>query len=113
MAKNKKIRLKMSLRKDDLVKVISGIDSTKTGKILKVLPTEGKIVVEGVNVAKKHSKPRPPKVPQGGILEKAMPISAGKVMLVCPKCNKPVRVKKVANPEGKFVRVCRKCGDSI
>lgn len=113
MANKVKERMKMNVRKDDTVVVLSGRDKDKRGKVVKVMPAEGKIVVEGVNVVKKHSKPRPPKVPQGGILEKAMPINPSKVMLVCTKCDKPVRVKKEISQDGVKTRVCRKCGESI
>ncbi len=113
MANKVELRMKVNVRKNDTVMVLSGKDKDKRGKVVKVLPAEGKVVVEGVNVVKKHSKPKPPKVPQGGILEKAMPIDSSKVMLVCDKCDKPVRVKKSVSSEGVRIRVCRKCGEQI
>ena len=99
---------KMHVKKDDTVKVIAGKDKGKQGKVLEVLPSKNKVLVEGVNVVKKHTRPRPPKVPQGGILEKAMPVSASNVMLVCPQCSVPVRPKRSDK-----TRVCRKCNEQI
>ena len=113
MANNVKERMKINVRKNDKVVILSGKDKGKTGKVVKVMPTEGKIVVEGVNVVKKHSKPRPPKVPHGGILEKAMPIDSCKAMLMCTKCDKAVRVKKHVSADGTYTRECRKCGETI
>ena len=104
--------MKVHVKKNDTVLVLSGKYKGKKSKVVKVMPSEGMIIVEGVNVVKRHSKPRPPKVPQGGILEKAMPIHAGKVMLMCPKCDKAVRIRKSVE-EGKNTRICRKCEASI
>lgn len=104
--------MKVHVKKNDTVLVLSGKYKGKKSKVVKVMPAEGMIVVEGVNVVKRHSKPRPPKVPQGGILEKAMPIHAGKVMIVCSKCDKAVRVKKTIE-DGQKARICRKCGSSL
>ncbi len=99
---------KMHIKKDDKVKVIAGKYRGKEGKVLQVMPDERKLLVDGVNIVKKHTKPRPPKVPQGGILEKAMPVEASNVMLVCSQCSLPVRPKR-ANK----ARVCRRCNEEI
>ena len=79
---------KMSIKKDDLVVVLSGKDKGKQGKILEVMPKEGKVVVEKINVVSRHTKPRK-QGDQGGILKKEAPLYACKVQKVCPKCNKP------------------------
>ena len=79
---------KMSIRKDDLVVVLSGKDKGKQGKVLEVMPKSGKVVVEKINVVSRHTKPRK-QGEQGGILKKEAPIYACKVQRVCPKCNKP------------------------
>ncbi|MGN1001730.1 MAG: 50S ribosomal protein L24 [Oscillospiraceae bacterium] len=101
----------MNIRKDDKVIVLSGKDKGKEGKVLSVTPKTGKLVVEGVNVASKHVKPRK-QGDQGGIIKVETPIYACKVMVVCPKCGKPTRVAhKVA--DGKSVRVCKKCGANL
>ena len=88
-------------------------DKGKRAKVLEVMPSEGKLLVEGVNVMKKHTKPRPPKVPQGGILEKSMPIDASNVMLICPRCDKPIRVGYKITGAGVKERICRKCKEII
>ena len=117
MAKTKLIdRPSIHVRKNDLVVVLSGKDKDKKGKVLEVLPQKGKVLVDGVNVAKRHTKPRPPAIPTGGILEKALPINASKVQLVCNKCNKPTRIAKKAVQEGNkthYVRVCKHCNEEI
>ena len=114
MANKIKKPAKIHVKKGDTVVVLTGTDKDKRGKVSKVMPFEGKVIVDGVNMAKRHTKARPPQVPQGGIIEKAMPIDSCKVMLVCPKCNKPVRAMKVESDKnsGKK-RVCRRCGEEI
>ena len=104
---NKKIHVK----KDDTVIVISGDDKGKKGKVLRVSPTEGKVIIDGVNLVKKHVKPRK-QGEEGGIIDAEGAIYACKVALYCPKCDKGVRAKH--NIEGdKKVRVCAKCGAEI
>jgi large subunit ribosomal protein L24 len=103
---------KIRIKKSDNVVVLSGKDKGKRAKVLEVNPEKTTVLVEGVNVMKKHTKPRPPKVPQGGILEKAMPIHVSNVMLVCPHCDKPVRIK-TRETGGERDRVCRKCKEII
>ena len=107
---------KMSIKKDDLVVVLSGKDKGKQGKVLAVMPKESKVIVEKVNVVSRHTKPRK-QGEEGGILKKEAPIYACKVQKVCPKCNKPTRiahkrVKKVVSGKEKYmsIRVCKKCG---
>jgi len=101
----------MEIRKDDKVVVLSGKDKGKEGKVLTAMPKEGKLIVEGVNVASKHQKPRK-QGEEGGIIKMPTPIYACKVMVVCPKCGKPTRVAhKLEN--GKSVRICKKCGANL
>ena len=101
----------MKIKKGDTVVVLSGKDKGKQGKILEVMPKEGKVVVEKINVVSRHTKPRK-QGDQGGILKKEAPLCACKVQKVCPKCNKPTRIgHKVEG--GKKVRVCKKCGAEI
>lgn len=102
----------MSIKKDDLVVVLSGKDKGKQGKVLAVLPSESKVIVEGVNIATKHKKPTS-QTDQGGIVKKEAPIYACKVQRVCPKCNKPTRPAHKMLEGGKKVRVCKKCGAEI
>ena len=101
----------MNIRRDDKVVVLSGKDKGVEGKVLKADPKAGKVVVEGVNVATKHQKPRK-QGEEGGIIQKEAPLYACKVMRVCPKCDKPTRAaSKIV--DGKKVRVCKHCGAEI
>ena len=101
----------MNIRKDDKVVVLSGKDKGKQGKILTADPKAEKVIVEGVNVATKHQKPRK-QGEEGGIIKVETPIYACKVMVVCPKCGKPTRVAHKLDA-GKSVRVCKKCGANL
>ena len=103
---------KMSIKKDDLVVVLSGKDKGKQGKVLKVQPKSGKVIVEKVNMVSRHTKPRK-QGEQGGIMQKEAPIYACKVQRVCPKCNKPTRLGHKILEDGKKVCVCKKCGAEI
>lgn len=103
--------VKLHVKKGDTVVVLSGKDKGKEGKIISAMPRAGKVVVEGVNKVKRHSKPSL-KVPNGGIITKEMPLHACKVQLVCPACNKPTRVGH-KDVNGKNSRVCKKCGEVI
>ena len=101
----------MNIKKDDKVIVLSGKDKGKQGKVLVAEPKTMKVIVEGVNVATKHQKPRK-QGEEGGIIKVETPIYASKVQLVCPKCGKATRVgHKIEN--GKKSRVCKKCGAEI
>ena len=100
---------KMNVKKGDLVEVISGKDRGTRAEVIRALPSEGKVVVEGVAVAKKHQKPMQ-MGEAGGIIEKEMSIDVSNVELVCPECGKATRVGHAVNAEGKKVRVCKKCG---
>ncbi|MBQ3442301.1 MAG: 50S ribosomal protein L24 [Selenomonadaceae bacterium] len=103
--------IKLHVKKGDTVVVLSGKDKGKQGKVISAMPKAGKVVVEGVNKVKRHSKPSL-KVPQGGIITKEMPLHACKVQLVCPACNKPTRIGH-KDVNGKNSRVCKKCGEVI
>ena len=103
---------KMSIRKDDTVIVLSGKDKGKQGKVLEVMPKDGKVVVEKVNVVSRHQKPRR-QGEQGGIMKKEASIYACKVQRVCPKCGKPTRAAHKLMDGGKKVRICKKCGAEI
>ena len=102
----------MHIKTNDTVIVLSGRDKGKQGKVMSVDPKAGKALVEGVNVAKRHKKPRKQGQP-GGIISKETPIYTGKIMRVCPKCNKPTRLAHRIEDDGKKVRVCKKCGAKI
>ena len=98
----------MNVKKNDTVVVLSGKDKGKRGKVLSVDPKTRKVVVEKINMASRHQKPRK----QGGIIQKEIPLYASKVMTVCPKCSKPTRVAHKVEG-GKKVRVCKHCGAEI
>jgi len=103
---------KVNVKKGDLVVVLTGKNRGKRGKVLRVLPREGKVLVEGVNVVKKHQKPTQ-KIMQGGIIDMEAPVDASNVMLVCSKCHKPTRAGKKVLASGKSVRVCKNCDEVI
>ena len=102
---------KMHVKKGDTVVVLSGKDKGKQGKIISAMPKKSQVVVEDVNKVKRHTKPSV-KAPQGGILDKEMPLHACKVMLVCPSCNKPTKIGH-KTVDGKNVRICKKCGEIV
>lgn len=99
------------LRKGDLVKVLSGKDKGKTGKIIKTLPEKNKVVIEKVNVIKKHK--RPDQKSKGGILEKEAAMDASKVSIICGKCKEAARIRNRVLDDGKKIRICSKCNDVI
>ena len=103
---------KMTIRKGDTVKVISGKDRGKTGKVLRSVPEKSRVVVEKVNLVKKAMRPTQQN-PQGGISTVEAPIHVSNVMLVCPSCKQPTRVSNKRDENGKKVRVCKKCGKDI
>ena len=103
---------KMSIKKGDTVIVLSGKDKGKQGKVLTAMPADRKVIVEGINVVSRHTKPRK-QGEEGGILKKEAAIYACKVQKVCPKCNKPTRPAHKMLADGKKVCVCKKCGAEI
>ncbi|MCS7215019.1 MAG: 50S ribosomal protein L24 [Thermodesulfovibrio sp.] len=102
----------LRIKKGDTVMVLSGKDRDKKGRVLVVMPKKERLIVEGVNIVKKHQKPSR-KYPQGGIIEKEFPIYISKVMLVCPKCDRPTRIGARILEDGRKVRVCKKCKEVI
>jgi large subunit ribosomal protein L24 len=105
---------KVHVKTGDTVVILSGKDKGKTGKVLEVSPSEGKVIVEGRNQVTKHVKPRK-MGDQGGIVKAEAPLYASKVMLVCPHCNKPTRLAHKIEENGKKMRVCKndKCGKTF
>lgn len=101
------------VKKDDTVVVLSGKDKDRRGKVLGVEPKRNKVLVDGVNVVRRHTKPRPPRFPQGGIIEKTLPIDLSNVMLVCPKCDKPTRPSAKVSEDGTRSRSCKHCNEQI
>ena len=102
----------LKIRKGDRVRVLSGKDKGKEGEVMRALPREGKVIVDGVNVARKSQRPTRA-TQQGGIIDKDMPIQVSNVALVCPSCGKPTRVGYTIDKSGEKARVCKKCGGEI
>lgn len=102
----------MKIRKNDTVLVIAGKARGKKGKVHLVLPEEQRLVVEGVNIIKRHTRPRPG-VRQAGIVEREAPLHLSNVMVMCTKCDRPVRVGFRFLEDGRKVRVCRACKEVI
>ncbi|MGQ9656712.1 MAG: 50S ribosomal protein L24 [Fimbriimonadales bacterium] len=102
----------MKIRTGDTVEVISGKDKGQRGRVLRAMPRENRVVVDGLNLVWKHQKPR--QVNQKGAkIQMPAPLFASKVMLVCPHCNKTTRVGRVRGQDGKLYRVCKKCNEII
>jgi large subunit ribosomal protein L24 len=104
--------IKYKVRKNDNVMVIKGRERGKTGKVLRVLPEAGRVVVERLNLVKRHSKQRGPQSPSG-IVEKEAPLRIENVMIFCDRCNAPVRVGVKAATDGSSMRICRRCGEAL
>ena len=102
----------MKIKKDDTVVVIAGKDKGKKGKVRQSSHKEGHVVVEGINIVKRHTKPRGT-VRQAGIIEHEAKLHVSDVMLLCPKCNHPVRLGSHILNDGNRVRVCRRCQEVI
>ncbi len=102
----------MHIRKKDKVKIVAGNDRGKIGEVLKVFPGSERIVVEKVNMIKRHSR-KSQKMPQGGIIEKEAPIDVSNVMLICPKCGNPARTGTAVLGDGTRVRTCKKCQEML
>ena len=97
------------IRKNDNVLVIAGRDRGKRGRVLRVLPRKGRLIVEGVNFIKRHTRPNPQRNIKGGIVEREAALSASNVQLVCPDCGAPTRIGSRRLDDGRSVRFCRKC----
>ncbi|HHW15610.1 MAG TPA: 50S ribosomal protein L24 [Firmicutes bacterium] len=103
---------KVHVKKGDLVKVLTGKDRGKRGKVLSVEPDKGRVLVDGVNILKRHTKPTQ-KAPQGGIVERPGPLAASNVMLVCPNCDEATRIGRERDAAGNVRRICKSCGRPI
>jgi large subunit ribosomal protein L24 len=102
--------MKSRLKKGDFVQVIKGEDIGKKGRIIRVIPEEGKVLVEGINFVMKHTKPKAVDK-QGGIIQMEKPVSISNVMYFCMKCNKPTRLKIKILQDGSKTRYCKRCGE--
>jgi large subunit ribosomal protein L24 len=102
----------LKIKKGDRVRVLTGKDRGKDGNVTRVLPATGKVIVDGVNVAKKHQRATKATM-QGGIIDKDMPLPVANVALLCPSCGKTTRVGYRIDGDGTKVRVCKKCGGEM
>ncbi len=101
----------MRIEKGDRVQVLTGKDRGKTGEVMRVLPARNRVIVDGVNVAKRSTRAKRGTM-QGGIIDKDMPVHASTVAMVCPQCG-PTRIGVRIDDQGRKVRVCRKCGGDL
>jgi large subunit ribosomal protein L24 len=102
-------RLATPIRKNDTVVVTAGRDRGKRGRVLRILPEKNRLIVEGVNMIKRHTRPNPAKQVKGGIVEREASLHASNVQLVCPECGASTRIGRKTLEDGRKVRVCRKC----
>ena len=102
-------KLQTPVRKNDTVAVMTGKDSGKRGRVLRVLPAKNRVIVEGVNFIKRQTKPNPGRNIKGGVVEREASLHASNVQLVCPECSKPTRLGRRILGDGRKVRICRKC----
>lgn len=103
----------LSLRKGDQVRVIAGRDKGRSGRILSVNLGKATCTVEHVNTVKRHTRPNPAKQIKGGIVEREAPIHVSNVMVICPSCSKPTRVRHERLADGTKVRACHRCGTTL
>ncbi len=104
--------MKLKIKKGDTVMVVAGRDRGKTGKVLRVAPTKAQAFVERLHVVKRHQKPKSAQS-AGGIVEKEAPIAISNLMVLCGKCNEPVRIGRKVLEDGRRVRFCRECNEQI
>jgi large subunit ribosomal protein L24 len=102
-------RLQTPIRKNDSVVVTTGKDAGKRGRVLRVLPDKNRLLVEGVNLIKRHTKPNPGKNIKGGVVQREASLHASNVQLVCPECGEKTRIGHKVLADGRKVRVCRRC----
>ncbi|HYN08157.1 MAG TPA: 50S ribosomal protein L24 [Vicinamibacterales bacterium] len=98
-----------TIRKNDNVLVVTGRDRGKRGRVLRVVPAKDRVIVEGVNFIKRHTRPNPQRNVKGGIVEREAPLAASNVQLVCPECGAQTRVGRKQLDDGRRVRFCVKC----
>jgi len=104
--------VKMSIKKNDQVKILAGREVGKQGKVLKVFPQTQRAIVEGLNFIKKAERPSQ-KMAQGGIVEKEAPLHVSNLQVICKHCNKPTRTGRKRIEDGSVVRICKKCGEVL
>ena len=103
----------INIRKGDNVRVMTGKDAGKNGRVLSVNPRKNTVIVEHANIIKRHTRPNPSKNIKGGIVEKEGPINVSNVMIVCSSCGKHARIGHNVLPDGTKVRACKRCGTTL
>jgi large subunit ribosomal protein L24 len=106
-------RLQTPVRKNDTIVVVGGKDRGKRGRVLRVIPDRNRVIVEGVNFIKRHTRPNPQKNVKGGVVEREASLHASNVQIVCPECGAPARIGHSLLGDGRKVRVCRKCDGAV
>ena len=106
-------RLQTPVRKNDTVLVVGGKDRGKRGRVLRVIPGRNRVLVEGVNFIKRHTRPNPQQNIKGGVVEREASLHASNVQIVCPECGAPTRIGRQVLDDGRKVRVCRKCDGAV
>jgi large subunit ribosomal protein L24 len=107
------MNVEMNVRKNDRVMVIAGKNKGKSGRVIEVQPRKGKVLVEGVNIIKRHNRANTRRGVQGGIIEREAPIDVSNVMVICPHCGAPTRSSHQVLGDGARIRACKKCGAVI
>ncbi len=102
----------LGIKKNDTAIVLSGKEKGKKGRVITVMPSKEKAIIENINIIKKHMKPNKQNT-QGGIISKEAPLHISKIMLICPKCTKTTRISSVMIESGKKLRMCKKCKEVI
>ena len=106
-------RLQTPVRKNDTVLVVGGKDRGKRGRVLRVIPDRNRVLVEGVNFIKRHTRPNPQRNIKGGVVEREASLHASNVQIVCPECGAATRIGRQLLDDGRKVRVCRKCDGAV
>ena len=104
---------RLHIRKNDQVEVLSGKDQGKRGRVLRIMPARSRAIVERVNMLKRHTRPNPQRNIKGGVVEREGSLHVSKLMVVCPECNKPSRVRHKVLSDGRKVRTCASCDGVI
>ena len=106
-------KLQTPVRKNDNVLVVTGKDRGKRGRVLKVLPARNRLVIEGVNFIKRHTRPNPQRNIKGGVVEREGSVHASNVQIICPECSAPTRIGRQLLGDGRKIRICRKCDGAV
>jgi large subunit ribosomal protein L24 len=106
-------RLQTPVRKNDNVVVMTGKDRGKRGRVLKVVPARNRLVIEGVNFIKRHTRPNPQRNIKGGVVEREGSVHASNVQVICPECSAPTRIGHQLLGDGRKMRICRKCDGAV